>query len=125
VVLVATEFGRTAAINGTRGTDHGTGAATFLLGGAVAGGRVLADWPGLARSNLLEGRDLKPTRDLRTVMKGVLRDHLNVPENALDAQVFPGSASARPMDGLIRGYKGVRHRFLGNGARHLLQGNGA
>ena len=60
VVLVATEFGRTAAINGTRGTDHGTGAAAFLLGGAVAGGRVLADWPGLARANLLEGRDLKP-----------------------------------------------------------------
>ena len=53
VVLVATEFGRTAAINGTRGTDHGTGAAAFLLGGAVAGGRVIADWPGLARSALL------------------------------------------------------------------------
>jgi uncharacterized protein (DUF1501 family) len=102
VVLVATEFGRTAAINGTRGTDHGTGAAAFLLGGAVAGGRVLADWPGLARANLLDSRDLKPTRDLRTVMKGVLRDHLGVPADALDNRVFPGSGAARPMDGLVR-----------------------
>lgn len=103
VVLVATEFGRTAAINGTRGTDHGTGAAAFLLGGAVAGGRVLADWPGLARTDLLDNRDLKPTRDLRTVMKGVLRDHLGVPAAALDSQVFPGSAGVRPMDGLVKG----------------------
>ena len=103
VVLVATEFGRTAAINGTRGTDHGTGAAAFLLGGAVAGGRVLADWPGLARASLLDSRDLKPTRDLRTVMKGVLRDHLDVPAAALDGQVFPDSAGVRPMNDLIRG----------------------
>jgi uncharacterized protein (DUF1501 family) len=102
VVLVATEFGRTAAINGTRGTDHGTGAAAFLLGGAVAGGRVLADWPGLARASLLDSRDLKPTRDLRTVMKGVLRDHLGVPSTALDSQVFPDSAGVRPMNDLIR-----------------------
>jgi uncharacterized protein (DUF1501 family) len=102
VVLVATEFGRTAAINGTRGTDHGTGAAAFLLGGAVAGGRVIADWPGLSRARLLEGRDLKPTRDLRSVMKGVLRDHLGVPAEALDTRVFPESASARAMDDLIR-----------------------
>jgi uncharacterized protein (DUF1501 family) len=102
VVLVATEFGRTAAINGTRGTDHGTGAAAFLLGGAVSGGRVITDWPGLARANLLENRDLKPTRDLRTVMKGVLRDHLGVPGGALDSKVFPDSAGVRPLDDLIR-----------------------
>ena len=101
-VLVATEFGRTAAINGTRGTDHGTGAAAFLLGGAVAGGRVLADWPGLSRANLLENRDLKPTRDLRTVMKGVLRDHLGVSSSALDGKVFPDSANVRALDGLMR-----------------------
>lgn len=101
-VLVATEFGRTAAINGTRGTDHGTGAAAFLLGGAVAGGRVLADWPGLTRANLLENRDLKPTRDLRSVMKGVLRDHLGVSSAALDTSVFPDSDSVRALDGLIR-----------------------
>ena len=103
VVLVATEFGRTAAINGTRGTDHGTGAAAFLLGGAVDGGRVIADWPGLARNRLYEGRDLAPTGDLRAVMKGVLRDHLGVPATRLDGDVFPGSGAARPLDGLIRG----------------------
>jgi uncharacterized protein (DUF1501 family) len=103
VVLVATEFGRTAAINGTRGTDHGTGAAAFLLGGAVAGGRVITAWPGLARADLLDARDLRPTRDLRTVMKGVLRDHLGVPGSALDSQVFPGSVAVRPLDGLVRG----------------------
>jgi uncharacterized protein (DUF1501 family) len=102
VVLVATEFGRTAAINGTRGTDHGTGAAAFLLGGAVAGGRVIADWPGLSRSSLHENRDLRPTRDLRSVMKGVLRDHLSVAESALDSTVFPDSTAAKPLDGLIR-----------------------
>jgi len=101
-VLVATEFGRTAAINGTRGTDHGTGAAAFLLGGAVAGGRVVADWPGLSYTNLHERRDLRPTRDLRAAMKGVLRDHLGVPPGALDAKVFPGSAAVPALDGLIR-----------------------
>ncbi len=102
VVLVATEFGRTAAINGTRGTDHGTGAAAFLLGGAVAGGRVIADWPGLARSNLREGRDLEPTMDLRSVIKGVLADHLGVSSAALDKQVFPASSAVRPLSGLVR-----------------------
>ena len=102
VVLVATEFGRTAAINGTRGTDHGTGAAAFLLGGAVAGGRVVADWPGLGRNSLYEGRDLRPTTDLRSVMKGVLRDHLAIPAAALETKVFPESAAARATDGLIR-----------------------
>ena len=103
VVLVATEFGRTAAINGTRGTDHGTGAAAFLLGGAVAGGRVIADWPGLSRGNLYEGRDLKPTRDLRAVMKGVLRDHLGLSDAALNSKVFPDSSDVRALDGLVRG----------------------
>ena len=102
VVLVATEFGRTAAINGTRGTDHGTGAAAFLLGGAVAGGRVIADWPGLSRGKLHEGRDLRPTQDLRAVMKGVLRDHLGVTMAALDSQVFAGGAAVVPVAGLIR-----------------------
>jgi len=101
VVLVATEFGRTAAINGTRGTDHGTGAAAFLLGGAVAGGRVVADWPGLSRASLHENRDLRPTRDLRAVMKGVLRDHLNVSTAALEDRVFPDSAAAKSLDGLV------------------------
>src|SRR5687768_4826883 len=103
VVLVATEFGRTAAINGTRGTDHGTGAAAFLLGGAVNGGRVIADWPGLSRANLLENRDLRPTRDLRSVMKAILHEHLGVSIAALDAKVFPGSGAVRATDGLVRG----------------------
>jgi len=102
VMLVATEFGRTAAINGTRGTDHGTGAAAFLLGGAVAGGRVIADWPSLSRGNLHEGRDLRATMDLRAVMKGVLHDHLGVPQPALDSKIFPGSAAIRAVVGLIR-----------------------
>jgi uncharacterized protein (DUF1501 family) len=101
-VLVVTEFGRTAATNGTRGTDHGTGAAAFLAGGAVAGGRVLADWPGLAAASLYEGRDLRPTTDLRAVMKGVLADHLGVPDAALDREVFPQSGAAKPLRGLIR-----------------------
>jgi uncharacterized protein (DUF1501 family) len=100
-VLVATEFGRTAATNGTRGTDHGTGAAAFLLGGAVAGGRVIADWPGLASRSLYEGRDLQPTTDLRSVLKGVLSDHLQVPSAALESNVFPDSKSARAIFGLV------------------------
>jgi len=100
-VLIATEFGRTAAINGTRGTDHGTGAAAFLVGGAVQGGRVVADWPGLSSSSLYEGRDLKPTLDIRSVMKGVLADHLHVPNSALENDVFPDSAKVRPVSGLI------------------------
>ncbi|HEX6994876.1 MAG TPA: DUF1501 domain-containing protein [Gammaproteobacteria bacterium] len=102
VVLVATEFGRTAEANGSRGTDHGTGAAAFLLGGAVQGGRVVADWPGLAARALHEGRDLAPTLDLRSVLKGVLAEHLGVPEHALDADVFPDSRAAPLLTGLVR-----------------------
>ncbi len=101
-VLLATEFGRTAAINGTRGTDHGTGAAAFLLGGAVHGGRVIADWPGLSNRALYQGRDLMPTLDVRSVIKGVLQEHLLVPSRALDGAVFPGSSPARALNGLVR-----------------------
>jgi uncharacterized protein (DUF1501 family) len=101
-VLLATEFGRTAAINGTRGTDHGTAAAAFLLGGAVRGGRVIADWPGLSNRALYQGRDLMPTLDVRSVLKGVLQDHLQVPSRALDSAVFPDSAAAKPLAGLVR-----------------------
>jgi uncharacterized protein (DUF1501 family) len=101
-VLLITEFGRTAAINGTRGTDHGTAAAAFLLGGAVAGGRVIADWPGLTARALYEGRDLAPTLDLRAVLKGLLEEHLSVPSRALERTVFPDSAGARPLRGLLR-----------------------
>ena len=101
VVLTMTEFGRTVRINGTKGTDHGTGTVAFVLGGGVAGGRVQANWPGLAQDRLLENRDLMPTADLRSVAKGLLAQHLGLPPAAL-AQVFPGSESAAPMKGLLR-----------------------
>ena len=101
-VLVVTEFGRTAAMNGTRGTDHGTAGCAFLAGGAVHGGRVITDWPGLARSALLDGRDLRPTLDLRSVFKTVLSEQLRIDARSLDARVFPDSSAARPLQGLIR-----------------------
>jgi uncharacterized protein (DUF1501 family) len=101
-VLLVTEFGRTAAVNGTRGTDHGTAAAAFLLGGAVAGGRVIADWPGLGARALYQGRDVAPTLDLRSVFKGILAEHLSVPPRTLADSVFPDSASAKPLRGLVR-----------------------
>ncbi len=100
-VLLVTEFGRTAAINGTRGTDHGTATVAFLMGGAVAGGRVIADWPGLSTAALYQGRDLAATLDLRSVLKGLLTEHLSVPAGALDT-VFPDSAAAKPLRGLLR-----------------------
>jgi uncharacterized protein (DUF1501 family) len=101
VVVVATEFGRTARINGTQGTDHGTGTIALLAGGAVSGGRVMSDWPSLKPASLYEGRDLKPTTDLRAVIKGVLSDHLGIGERALAETVFPDSAAARPVKGLV------------------------
>ncbi len=100
-VLLATEFGRTAATNGTRGTDHGTATAAFLLGGPVRGGRVIADWPGLAPRALYQGRDLKPTTDLRSALKGIFSEHLLVSSKALETSVFPHSADARPIKGLF------------------------
>ncbi len=101
VVTVVTEFGRTAKINGTNGTDHGTGTIALLAGGALNGGRVIADWPGLRAANLYEGRDLAATTDLRAVLKGLLKDHLRVDEKALATNVFPGSADVKAMAGLV------------------------
>jgi uncharacterized protein (DUF1501 family) len=101
VVVVATEFGRTARINGTEGTDHGTGTIALLAGGAVQGGRVISDWPGLKPASLYEGRDLAPTTDLRAVIKGVLHDHLGLAERVLAQTVFPDSAPVKPMQGLV------------------------
>jgi uncharacterized protein (DUF1501 family) len=101
VVVIATEFGRTARINGTDGTDHGTGTIALLAGGAVKGGRVIADWPTLRPASLYQGRDLAPTTDLRAVLKGVLADHLGISESVLASTVFPDSAATRPMKGLI------------------------
>jgi uncharacterized protein (DUF1501 family) len=101
VVALATEFGRTAHINGTDGTDHGTATVALLVGGALKGGRVIADWPGLKKADLYENRDLKPTTDLRAVLKGVLKDHLRADDRVLAENVFPGSANVKPMTGLV------------------------
>ncbi len=102
IVAVVTEFGRTVAVNGTRGTDHGTASAAMLLGGAVAGGRVVTDWPGLRSADLYQGRDLKPTTDIRSVFKAVLAEHLGLPETHLDNVVFPDSKSAEPLRDIVR-----------------------
>ena len=102
VVVVATEFGRQVAMNGTLGTDHGSGGAAFVLGGAVRGGRVIADWPGLAPRDRFEGRDLRTTTDLRAVLKGVLADHLQVASRALNSDVFPGSQAVQGLS-LLKG----------------------
>jgi uncharacterized protein (DUF1501 family) len=101
VVTLITEFGRTARINGTAGTDHGTATVALLVGGALKGGRVVADWPGIKEADLYEKRDLKATTDLRAVLKGLLRDHLRVDEHALTADIFPGSDAVSPMGGLL------------------------
>jgi uncharacterized protein (DUF1501 family) len=101
VVVVATEFGRTARINGTEGTDHGTGTVALLAGGAVKGGRVISDWPGLKTANLYEGRDLAPTTDLRAVIKGVMHDHLGVSERVLAETVLPDSGGVKAARGLV------------------------
>ncbi|WP_129640914.1 DUF1501 domain-containing protein [Peristeroidobacter agariperforans] len=101
-VLVVTEFGRTVAVNGTRGTDHGTATCAFLAGGPIAGGRVITDWPGLGNGDLYQQRDLKPTLDLRSVFKGVLGAHLRISDGVLETKVFPDSRSATALDGLVR-----------------------
>jgi uncharacterized protein (DUF1501 family) len=102
VVLTLTEFGRTAHPNGTGGTDHGTATATFVMGGAVNGGRVIAQWPGLSNTQLYQSRDLAPTADTRALCKAILRDHLGLPPDAIDRVVFPDSANMRPMEGVVR-----------------------
>ena len=102
VVLVATEFGRTVAVNGTGGTDHGTGSAAMLLGGAVQGGRVLADWPGLGQSALYENRDLKPTLGLDVLIAGALAQHYGLdPEQVLRA-LFPDVRTTHFEGALVR-----------------------
>lgn len=100
-ILVVTEFGRTAKVNGTVGTDHGTATVAFLVGGAVKGGRIHADWPGLKTANLFEDRDLAPTTDLRSVFKGVLADQWGLSNTVLSERVFPGSTGSPPLRGLI------------------------
>jgi len=100
VVVVATEFGRTARINGTGGTDHGTASTALLAGGAVRRGGLIGDWPTLAPARLFEGRDLQPTLDMRALLKGVLGEHLGLDRAVLDTQVFPDSAAIAPVRGV-------------------------
>ena len=101
VVVVATEFGRTARVNGTGGTDHGTASTALLLGGALKPGGIVGDWPTLKQSALYENRDVTPTLDMRGLFKGVLAEHMGVDRAALDRTVFPDSAAAKPVPGLV------------------------
>jgi uncharacterized protein (DUF1501 family) len=101
VIVAVTEFGRTAHVNGTQGTDHGTGTVMFLAGGAVCGGRVIAHWPGLRPNQLRDGRDLAATTDMRAVLKGIAVDLLDASPAALSRDVFPGSAAITPANDLV------------------------
>ena len=101
-VVMATEFGRTVHPNGSGGTDHGTGGAAFLFGGAVQGGQIKAEWVGLSSGALKDGRDQPARTDLRALFKGVLREQMDVPGSALETTIFPDSVSATPIKGLIR-----------------------
>lgn len=100
VIIAASEFGRTVAENGTKGTDHGTGNAMFVLGGALKQSDVIVDWPGLAESQRYQGRDLTPTTDTRAVIKAVLNHHLGADEKVLE-HVFPGAPPKLAMTGLL------------------------
>jgi uncharacterized protein (DUF1501 family) len=100
-MVLVTEFGRTVRVNGAQGTDHGTGGLAILAGGAIRGGRVLGDWPGLRPQDLFEGRDLRPTSDLRAVFKGLLKDHMGWDGNDLNQLVFPQSGDAAALKGLV------------------------
>ena len=101
VVVIATEFGRTARINGTRGTDHGTASTALILGGGLKKAGLIGDWPTLRDAKLFEGRDTAPTLDMRGLFKGVLADHLGIERRALDTTVFPESALVAPVTGLV------------------------
>jgi uncharacterized protein (DUF1501 family) len=101
-VLIATEFGRTAAVNGTGGTDHGTASVAMLVGGAVKGGRVVSDWPGLASANLYQARDLRPTCPLDALIAGAAAESLALDPERVGRGLFARALSDRPMTGLIR-----------------------
>jgi uncharacterized protein (DUF1501 family) len=102
VVLVATEFGRTAAANGTGGTDHGTASAALLAGGAVEGGRVIADWPGLAPAALHEGRDLRPTLGLDALIAAVAAETFGLDREKTGRVLFPQMKASNSLPRLIR-----------------------
>ena len=99
-VVVMTEFGRTARPNGTRGTDHGTAGAGFVLGPRLAKSAIIVDWPGLSSSALFEGRDLKPTLDTRAVLKAAIAGTFDLTPAQLD-RVFPNSSAVRAVAGLM------------------------
>lgn len=101
VVVAVTEFGRTARVNGTQGTDHGTASTALVLGGALKPGGIIGDWPTLREAALYENRDLAPTLDVRSLFKGVLVDHLGLDRTAVERKVFADSAAARPLTGLV------------------------
>ena len=102
VVAAITEFGRTARPNGNMGTDHGTASTAFLFGGALLGGRIIHQWPGLKPSQLHENRDVRPTIDLRAIMKGIMHEHFHIPESTLANIIYPDSSTIDPVRGLIR-----------------------
>jgi uncharacterized protein (DUF1501 family) len=101
VVVAATEFGRTARVNGTGGTDHGTGSTALVLGGGLKKGGIIGDWPTLKQEALFENRDVRPTLDMRGLFKGVLAEHMGVDRAALESKVFPDSADAKAVTGLV------------------------
>jgi uncharacterized protein (DUF1501 family) len=101
VVVAATEFGRTARVNGTGGTDHGTGSTALVLGGGLKAGGIIGDWPTLKQDALFENRDVRPTLDMRGLFKGVLAEHMGVDRAALETKVFPDSADAKAVTGLV------------------------
>jgi len=101
VVVAVSEFGRTVGVNGGGGSDHGTGGLAMLAGGAVKGGRMFGDWPGLKPAALFENRDLMPVVDMRSLFKGLLGDHLGWAPADLDSYVFENSHAARPLSGLV------------------------
>jgi uncharacterized protein (DUF1501 family) len=102
VVVIISEFGRTVAANGTRGTDHGTGGLALVLGGSVRGGKIIGRWPGIAEQHQYQGRDLAPANDYRSLFKSVLHDHLGLTENNLEDSIFPESRNAQMLEGLIK-----------------------
>lgn len=101
LVIVATEFGRTARPNGTGGTDHGEASLAMLLGGAVVGGKVIADWPGLSTGALYEGRDLKPTTDLDALIAGALAQHYGLEPAHVMRALFPESRGSALQAALV------------------------
>lgn len=100
-VAVVTEFGRTVWVNGNGGTDHGTAGVAFLAGGAVKGGQVITDWPGLKTADLYQERDLYPTMDIRAMFKGILHDHMKVNSDVIENKLFRDSVKIKALGGLI------------------------